>query len=146
MKTFIATLSTLCILGILFYWLSAISKQNEFTSVRHYLLKTKNTESSSWNIQTSHSWSEAMDTKSWATVIDTIPPIIEISNYKNGDVVTDSEINIILQYSDNVTATENIQTTGWWMHTLETGFNPIVVSARDEGWNIGTTYIILEKK
>lgn len=135
MKKFIIILSTFCILGISFYWLATISKQNEFTSVREYLLFTKETpESGSWNSLTD------------AWVADTIPPIIEIVNYKNGDIASSESINIDLEYSDNITPSENIKTTWWWTHLLKTWFNPIVVSATDEAGNVATTYIIIEKK
>ena len=135
MKKFIILLSTFCILGVSFYWLATISKQNEFTSVREYLLYAKEEpESNSWSSLT-NTWVE-----------DTTAPIIEIVNDKNGDIVNSESIDIDLEYSDNITPSENIQTTWWWTHTLKAWFNPIVVSATDEAWNTATTYIIVEKK
>jgi hypothetical protein len=44
-------------------------------------------------------------------VVDNIAPIIEIVNYKNGDIVDSESIDINLEYSDNITPSENIKTT-----------------------------------
>lgn len=130
-------------LGIIFFGLKTLSNENTYTSVRKYLLKEapttviEQTGNISWTGETANTGD---------TVKDTVPPIIEVTNYKNGDVVDADSVDINVQVSDDVTATDKIVTSWSGNHELKKWFNPIVVSARDEAGNVASTYIILERK
>lgn len=118
MKKLSILLSIALITALCFSALVNISEQNRYTSVRKYT-KPKP---------------------------DTVPPTIEFLNYKDGDVTRLSSIDIQVSVADDRTARENIVVEGVGKYTLKTGFNPIVVSARDEAGNISSAYIIIEKK
>ena len=129
MKKISLLIAACIILGIIFYAFSVISKNNTYTSVRKYLKKADVTNVS--------------DTKS---NVDIEPPIIEIRNYKNKDVITTESIEVEVDITDDTSAPWNITITGTGKHILKAGYNPITVSARDEAGNIAVKYIIIERK
>ncbi len=129
MKKISLLIAACIILGIIFYAFSVISKNNTYTSVRKYLKKADVTNVS--------------DTKS---NVDIEPPIIEIRNYKNKDVITTESIEVEVDITDDTSAPWNITITGTGKHILKPGYNPITVSARDEAGNIAVKYIIIERK
>lgn len=128
-------LSAFIILWIVFYALSIISRDNQFTSVRKYLQQEQVTDT--WTIEEIPIVEVAEDTE---------PPIIEITNYTNGQVVTEASIDIQVQVTDNTTSSESITIEGNGIRELKDGYNPIVVSATDEAGNVSASYIIVEKK
>ena len=87
MKKISLLIAACIILGIIFYAFSVISKNNTYTSVRKYLKKADVTNVS--------------DTKS---NVDIEPPIIEIRNYKNKDVITTESIEVEVDITDDTSA------------------------------------------
>lgn len=106
------------ILWLSFYSLFRISEENKYTGVREFA-KPK---------------------------VDTIPPTIEFVNFQDGDIVLESSIYVEVSVNDNITPPESILVEWDGGYTLHTGFNSIVVSARDKAGNVASRYIIIEKK
>lgn len=132
MKYFANLISAAIILWIVFYALTIISKDNTYTSVRKYLNQEQEIE---------------VIADTWSTEIqDTEPPIIEILNYKNKQLITEPNINIQVKVTDNVSTSGSIIVEWDWLKDLIPWYNPIVVSATDEAGNVGATYIIIEKQ
>ncbi len=80
------------------------------------------------------------------TPVDTTPPTIEVVNYKDGDIVTTSSINIQVKVTDNKTPSDKIIVDGAGLNVLQNGINTIIITALDEAGNAGSTYILIEKK
>lgn len=134
MKKIAGILSVCIILWTVFYALTIIAKDNEFTSVRKYLKPQEATQTGA--------------TETWSTEVvqDTLPPVVMITNLTNNQVVTDESVDVQLEVTDNVSVLENITTKWGWIQELKMGYNPIVVSATDEAGNTGVSYIIVERK
>jgi hypothetical protein len=75
------------VLGIIFYAFSVISEKNTYTSVRQYTKKADVTTVSNTQPQ-----------------VDIEPPIIEIRNYKNKDIVTTESIEVDVDVTDDTSA------------------------------------------
>lgn len=139
MKNYISPLlSVTIILWVIFYALTIIAQNNEFTSVRQYLLDSQQQDVNAEEIDTGVIIEEVIE--------DTMPPVIEITNYTNGQVVTDESIVVDVQVSDDVSTPENIIVSWAGKKNLTIGYNPIVVSATDETGNTAATYIIIERQ
>ena len=106
------------ILWLSFYGLFRISEENKYTGVREFT-KPK---------------------------IDTTPPTIEFVNFKDGDIVVENTIYVEVSVNDDITPSESILVEWDGGYTLHSGFNSIVVSARDKAGNVASRYIIIEKK
>ena len=118
MRNFIIVLSIAIITGLIFFALSLISWANQYTSVRQYNKPSA----------------------------DTVPLIIQFLNYTDGEVVSTDTVNIQVKVTDNMTPSNQIVVEGEGIHILKPGFNPIIVSAQDEAWNVASKYIVLERK
>lgn len=118
MKKLSIFLSVMIVTALCFAELVNISKENQYTSVRKYT-KPKP---------------------------DITPPVIEFLDYKDGDIVSLRTIDIRVRATDDRTPSEKLIIEGTGKITLKTGFNPIVVSAKDEAGNVASTYIIIEKQ
>jgi len=118
MRNFSITLSVAIMTGLSFFVLSLISSANQYTSVRQYNKPS----------------------------LDTTSPVIQFLNYTDGDIVSTDAVDIQLKVTDNITSQDRIIVEWWGKHVLKTWFNPIIVSAQDEAWNVASSYIILEKK
>jgi len=80
------------------------------------------------------------------TMADTTLPTIEVLNYKDGDIITTSTIDVQVKVTDDQTPSDKIVVDGAGKHTLQNGLNTIIITAVDEAGNAGSTYIIIEKK
>ena len=155
MKKLSIFLSVTIITALCFWAFSLISVDNQYTSVRKYT-KPKTIApvveiippvvDSNIPIVESPAPIKRAVVPSTEMVADTTPPTIEVLNYKDGDVVTMSTIDIQVKVTDNQSPSDKITVDGAGTKTLQNGLNTIIITALDEAGNAGSTYIIIEKK
>ncbi|MFA6090342.1 MAG: hypothetical protein WC774_01020 [Candidatus Gracilibacteria bacterium] len=166
MKKLSIFLSVLIVTALCFWAFSLISMDNQYTSVRKYtkpkakIPVVENVSLPSTTVdstvvpvdnttpikRTVAPIKEVVVPPTTTVVVDTTPPTIEILNYKDGDVVTTSTIDIQVKVTDDHTPPDKIVVDGAGKHTLTNGSNTIIITALDEAGNAGSTYIIIEKK
>ena len=137
MKKISLFLSICILVGIVYYALNTISKENKYTSVRSYSMPKIQSET----VLIGSTGSATL----WSST-DTEPPIIDILGYQNKDVVTSNTVEIRVTAADNMTSSWDLIITGVGLRTLSLGYNTITVSAKDSAGNIWVKYIIIEKK
>lgn len=118
MKKLSIFLSVAIVTALCFWAFLSISLENQYTSVRKYTKPKIETTTPLKDIvpQTiKETVVPVQDTPSQVVtepipsgVIDTTPPVIEFLNYKDGDSVSLSLINILVKVTDNVTSSEKI--------------------------------------
>lgn len=158
MKKLSIVISITIITTLSFMALINISKENQYTSVRQYS-KPKPVTSSLAKNTISEPKKEVVVAEPPTplnvltatenqpkTILDTTPPVIEFVNYKDGDIVNSSLINIQVKVTDDISPSEKITIEWAGRHRLKSDFNPIVVTAKDEAGNTTSSYIIIEKR
>lgn len=151
MKKLSIFLSVSIVTALCFWAFSLISMDNQYTSVRKYTKPKTITpvveiippviDSNIPPVE-----STAPIKRAAITIADTTPPTIEVLNYKDGDVVTTLMIDVQVKVTDDHTPSDKITVDGVGKHTLQNGSNTIIITALDEAGNVGSTYIIIEKK
>lgn len=151
MKKLSIFLSVSIVTALCFWAFSLISMDNQYTSVRKYTKPKTITpvveiippviDSNIPPVE-----STAPIKRAAITIADTTPPTIEVLNYKDGDVVTTPMIDVQVKVTDDHTPSDKITVDGVGKHTLQNGSNTIIITALDEAGNVGSTYIIIEKK
>lgn len=123
MKKLNAILSVSCVTAIAFYGLSAISQENEFTSVRKYAKPRPAIETTSALSETTAEGKETEDAGNepaltadladtgalTQTGTDAVPPAIEFLDYEDGQVVTASSVDVRVEVSDDVSPASKIR-------------------------------------
>ncbi|MDD2916651.1 MAG: hypothetical protein PHH70_02275 [Candidatus Gracilibacteria bacterium] len=145
MKKLNILLSVCMVMTLCFWALSGISDANQYTSVRKYT-KPKATSETIPEKSVETTVAPAPETLVSQKETDTTPPVIEFTNYKDGDVVTDSLINVLVKVTDDQSASDKIVVSGAGRQRMKTGFNSVVVTATDEAGNVGSAYIVIEKQ